>query len=403
MISPKTATILGISSLTVMSGAAVAPALPAIRDAYGGGEDAAALARLVLTVPAAVIALTAPLSGRVISRFGWRGPLFAALVLYAAAGSAGLWLPVAWGMAALILTRALLGVATAVVMTIATSLIGAEYEGDERSRVLAGQNIAMAGGGVVFLLLSGLLADASWRGPFGVYLGALAAILAARLFLSGCSDADEERAAETEDTSPFPWGEIAPVWAIAFVGMALFYVVPTQVPFYLEQLGVTSGARAGIAVAFATAGGVVSSPFANRLGKRFGRCRVAALVFAGLGAGFLVAWLAGSGAAALTGPYVVACAGMALIGLSLGLLMPTLSAWVLATGTPTHRVALVGGLTSALFAGQFASPLLGEPIARALETRGLLGVSSVFAGLFFALLLALQGRLGAAGACPSPL
>ena len=46
-------TLLAASSLTVMSGATIAPALPAIRDAYADGRQADLLTKLVLTPPGA--------------------------------------------------------------------------------------------------------------------------------------------------------------------------------------------------------------------------------------------------------------------------------------------------------------------------------------------------------------
>jgi len=378
--SPLTATLLAISSLTVMSGAAVAPALPSLRDAYGGGEDVETLSKLVLTLPALLIALTAPLSGRVVDRFGRRGPLAIALVLYAAAGSAGLWLPTGWGIEALLAARALLGVATGAVMTIATTLIGDTFEGDERNRVLAAQNVAMAGGGVVFLLASGALVGVGWRWPFAIYLASLLTLAASRAFIGEASPQEESAAEPARE--PFPWRAAARIWALATLLMVLFYTVPTQFPFYLESLGVTSGLLTGLAVACATAGGVFASPFAGPVRGRIGEIRTSALVFGAIAAGLGLAWSAHFADAA----YPLVSAGCLLIGLATGLMMPTLSGWLLGQGSPAHRVGLVSGLTSALFTGQFISPLVTEPLQRAFGIDGLMGVAGGAAALLAAAL-----------------
>jgi MFS family permease len=53
-------------------------------------------------------------------------------------------------------------------MTTATTLIADYYEGERRSAVMGQQAAFMGFGGVVFLVLGGVLADLSWRAPFGI-------------------------------------------------------------------------------------------------------------------------------------------------------------------------------------------------------------------------------------------
>ena len=81
-------TLLASAALTIMAGATIAPSLPAMREVFVGTPGAEVLVRLVLTITALAIALTAPLAGLFADRVGRRPLLVGSLVLYALAGSA---------------------------------------------------------------------------------------------------------------------------------------------------------------------------------------------------------------------------------------------------------------------------------------------------------------------------
>jgi MFS family permease len=83
-------TLLLVSTLTVMSGATIAPSLPAMREYFADVPNADYLVRLALTLPALLIALGAPAVGVIIDRLGRKPLLLIALILYGLAGSSGL-------------------------------------------------------------------------------------------------------------------------------------------------------------------------------------------------------------------------------------------------------------------------------------------------------------------------
>src|SRR5690606_32866450 len=74
---PQKATLLLASALTIMAGATIAPALPAIETVFAAEPDAALLTRLVLTAPALAIAICAPFAGGLADRIGRRPVLLA--------------------------------------------------------------------------------------------------------------------------------------------------------------------------------------------------------------------------------------------------------------------------------------------------------------------------------------
>jgi MFS family permease len=79
--------LLLASTLTVMAGAIIAPVLPLIRGELAIGPTAAGL---IVTTHGLVIALAAPVVGRLVDRHGPRRTLAGGLALYGLAGGAGL-------------------------------------------------------------------------------------------------------------------------------------------------------------------------------------------------------------------------------------------------------------------------------------------------------------------------
>ena len=113
-----------------------APALPSINDHFSEIEYSGLLVRLVLTLPALFIVLAGPLTGWFLDRKGRLRLLVPAMLLYAIAGSSGLYLDSIW---AILAGRALLGVAVAGIMTSATTLIADYYKGPERAQLMGWQ------------------------------------------------------------------------------------------------------------------------------------------------------------------------------------------------------------------------------------------------------------------------
>ena len=159
-------TLLLASSMTVMAGAIIAPALPAISKNFSDHTHADILSKLVLTLPGLFIAISSPLAGWIIDRFGRIKLLVSALLIYALAGTTGFYLEnIYWILAG----RAFLGLAVGGIMTAATTLIGDYFQGEERNSFLGTQAAFMAFGGTVYILLAGTLADINWHYPFLMY------------------------------------------------------------------------------------------------------------------------------------------------------------------------------------------------------------------------------------------
>src|SRR5262245_45665494 len=117
------------SCLPIMGTLLIAPILPEIQRSFSEVPRVEILAPIALTIPALFVAILAPFAGAIVDALGRKRPLVIAFALYAAFGTAPLWLD---SLHAIIVSRAGVGLAEAVVMTCCTTLIGDYYDGAKR-------------------------------------------------------------------------------------------------------------------------------------------------------------------------------------------------------------------------------------------------------------------------------
>ncbi|MCE6998458.1 MFS transporter [Saccharothrix sp. S26] len=346
-------TLLGVSTMTIMASATITPALPGMEQHFAGEPHAQLLVRLVLTLPGLLIMLSAPLLARLSDRTGRVPVLVACLALYTAGGGSGLVLD---SLTGLLVGRALLGVGIAGIMTTSTALLADHHPTAEHGRVLGLQGAAMGFGGVVALLLGGVLADWSWRGPFAVYLLALPLLVLVLKFVP------EAAAQPTEGvTEGTPWQRRSlGLYALMFLGVVTFYTVPTQAPFWLAEVGGAGPVVAGALIAAVNLVTTLVGLNYRRLRARWSFPVLATGMFAALAIGL---FLVGS-----AGTLWTAGLGMVVVGIGVGLQNPTINGWLVASVSPGTRTKALGLLTSALFLGQFSSPLIAQPV---IDTVGL--------------------------------
>ena len=391
---PRKLTLLAASGLTVMSGATIAPSLPAIAEQFAATANAELLTRLVLTIPALSIAICAPLAGLIIDRYGRKRLLIVATFAYVLTGTSGAVLETLPGI---LVGRALLGVAVACVMTAATTLVGDYLPGPVRARFFGLQSACMAFGGVIVLSVGGLLAELHWTGPFYVYLIALLLIPFMMVTLyepQRRSDADPPAAPSPPSSGETGsgWRLIALIYGVALATFIAFYMLPVQLPFYLKAMGTPEPSLAGLAIASgAFVAAIVSMSYA-RLRARLSHRGIVALGFALMGVGYAIVAMADS--------YAVVVAAMLVNGLGMGSVMPNLSVWLMARAPAALRGRAVGGLSASIFLGQFLSPLAVEPIAGPFglaAAYGAVGGLLVLAAAVFALHATLYPRAAGEG------
>lgn len=362
--------LLLTACLTIMSGATIAPSLPAITEAFSGTDNIELLSRLVLTLPALFVAISSPFIGKIADRVGRTRLLVACIVLYTVAGTTGLYLGSVYGLLA---GRAFLGVAVAGIMTLGTALAGDHFNGAERDRYMGFQQAFTGVGGLVFLTAGGFLADFDWRYPFAIYALALPlAPLVWRVLFEPKREASVSRADDPETDGS---ESIVPLCIVALLVSGCFYVIPSQLPYQLNELGIAAPSIAGLSIGLLTLMATMASLAYGPVRERIGPNSIFAIGLTAMAAGLALIGISPS----LVG---VLC-GTGITGLGQGLIMPNILARAM-SASPSHRRGRIAGLvTACLFIGQFISPLLSQPAI------SLFGYTSAFYGSAVLTLMAL--------------
>ncbi|NJN12263.1 MAG: MFS transporter [Richelia sp. SL_2_1] len=359
------ATLLVISTLTVMSGATIAPSLPAMQDYFNSVENADYLVRLALTLPALFIALGAPIVGIIIDKLGRKPLLIVSLILYGIAGSSGLILN---SLNLILIGRALLGVSVAGIMTTATTLIADYYIGAARAQFLGLQAAFMGLGGVFFLSFGGIIADQNWRYPFAIYSFSLLLVPCAFLFLSEPErnqNINSNREINTETPQSLPINLVIITYGIGILTQIVFYLIPVQLPFYLKQLFSAGASQSGMAIALATLFSAIASLLYRQIKNKLSFTAIYGIAFLNMGIGYCFISLGTA--------YPIVLLGLAIAGSGLGLLMPNMNFCLTSVTPDAMRGKILSGVTTSLFLGQFLSPLLTQPLS------GRLGLATTYA------------------------
>lgn len=365
--------------LTVMAGAVVAPALPAIQNHFQNIPSAEILVRLIISLPGLFIALGGAPAGYLTDRFGRRDILIGGMLVYGLSGISGMWFE---NIYTILAGRAILGLSVAVIMTVAVSLVGDYYTGEERTRFLGTQSAFMALGGVVFINLSGIFADYSWRYPFLLYAFSLFIIPGVFFYITEPVKHPEKERDHDPSSSPFR-KIVLYIYFLAFFTMAIFYVIPIQTPFYLSGFSGVNNTMVGFAISLATISGAIVAFSFKHIRHRLGHHSIFALTVLLLGAGYFILGISNS--------YLYSLTGFLIAGLGLGLIMPNLSMWIIAVSSESHRGRAVGGMTASVFLGQFASPIILSPLFGNFSVKNSLEILAVSL-IVFALLYEFGNR-----------
>lgn len=362
--------LLMAATLTVMANATISPALPGLQRLFADDPNAVLLTRLLVTAPSLSIALLAPFVGLFVDRIGRRVPLLGGIILFVIAGSAGLFLQ---DLLAILLSRIVLGIAVALIMTTQTALIGDYFSGEARNALTGLQISARNFGGLIFILLAGLVATVSPRLVFGVYGLALLVLPIAWLVI-----VEPQRAPSVGKVASSSGLEDPQKWHLPFLGLVVlqsitnmfFFIMPTQLPFFLDANGYASANMTGLTLSMLMlSGGSVALTY-SRIQRAIGYAGVYTIGYAAMAFGFLLL--------VTSAMPLFALAGAALIGAGYAAVSPTFVALTLSLAPPHYRGLAGGILTASVFAGQFISPLLSTPVIMTADYEGLFLAAAVF-------------------------
>ncbi|MHC8944238.1 MFS transporter [Advenella incenata] len=341
--------LLLVATLTIMASIIIAPSLPAIETRFADSEHIALLSRMVLTLPSLFVALSAPLAGMLADRFGRKGLLVIAIALYGISGASGL---IADSLTALLIGRAVLGVAIGAIITLSTALIGDYFSGAERERYLGLQQAFVQLGGVVFVMSGGLLAELHWRMPFVIYGTALVLIPAVIFCLTEPQRPRALQSTTRLTDAPVNWLVVGTVCLLAFLINVSFYTVPSQLQFHMQALNIYNASGFGMVLgAFNLAGGMAALCFGG-LKRRLDTTLIFLLGFSLMAAGF--------GLLSIASRFEGLVLANAILGAGLGIAMPNVMSTAIAHSAPALRGRIAGMAATSIFIGQFISPFVSQ-------------------------------------------
>lgn len=341
---------------------ALVPVLPLLLREFAGVPGAAVLVPMALTIPALCVALFSPVAGWLSDKLGRKRLLIAALVGYAGFGLLPLLLD---DLRMILAARVALGVTEAIIMTVATALVGDYFTGERRERWVSIQIATASVSAIVLIAAGGALGEAlGSRGPFWLYLLALPVAAAAVMILF-----EPEKVATAPSAAAAGKAQgIALLVAITFgIGM-LFYTLIVQLGPVIEATGVTSPATIGLAGAAANLGVMAGSMLFGRLKGWSGETLLS------IGLPLVALGYVGVG---LSTSFALTAACAVVISIGNGLMLPTMLAWVLRRLPPETRGRGTGVWTGSFFLAQFVAPIVAVALSGVLG-----GLSGVF--LFYA-------------------
>ncbi len=362
-----------------MSGATVAPSLPAMQQQFASAiadpDLRTTLVKLVITLPALFIVIGSPIAGVVVDKFGRKPLLLITAIIYGFAGSSGLFLA---SLPAILVGRALLGLAVSGVMVSATTLIADYYSGSARAAFMGLQSGFMGLGGVLFLTLGGALAQQDWHYPFGIYLFAWLIVPLIIMFIGepGRESKFNNSEIDSAPKPPTPIAVLMIVYGLTTISQIAFYLIPVQLPFYLETMVKAQPSQSGMAIAFCTLFSAIASVTYGKLKQRMEFVTFLPMIFGLMGIGYLLIGQSSS--------WLQVLAGLAIAGMGLGILMPNMSVWLSSAVSDVMRGRALGGLSTSMFLGQFLSPIVTQPITK---SWGLGGVYAAIGGVLVMLAL----------------
>jgi MFS family permease len=337
-------TLLLLSIATMMSNVAIITSLPHFKTIFSDVKDIELYSRLMITLPSLAIAVLSPFLGHYLQRYKRKNSIVLALTLFSLFGSAGLYLN---GIESLLVSRLFLGVSIAMLMILTTSLVGDYFQGEARHKYMGLQSAFSSLGGMLFLVGGGFLTDLGWRYPFGIYLIGIIFIPLVLLFLI-------EPKVEQQNEEETPNLKLTSIYLLGFFLMLIFYILPTQMPFLIMNHFHASGTLTGAIISTAFIANALGALSFAKFKKQY---EFETIYLIGLGIisiGFILIGLVRDvHLFFFTSP---------IMGFGGGLMMTNVMAWMLSRSHHSKRVKSSGYMSSALFLGQFFSPIVFHPL-----------------------------------------
>lgn len=334
--------ILSLSLLTVMAGAAVAPALGVIREYFAGSGQLAV--QMIISMPALMIVLTSLFFGKLAQKFGAKTLVITGLLLYTAGGcAAGMFDSIGLVLA----MRALVGIGVGMIMPLSTGLLSYYFPPERQERLMGWSSAMNQMGGVAATLISGLLANVSWRLSFLVYLMGLISIVLCLVFMP--NDRIAAMPAEKEKGSGGAFRKYYVYVVSIFLLMTAFFLYPANFAIVTAAEGIISAKFTSVIMA-----GMDLVAFFG--GLMFVRVKKLCGIYTKFTAPSLL--ILGYALLAFGGGRIAVLAGSACVGFANGCGIPCIIASASKAAGRAAATEVMPLISASLYLAQFLTPFL---------------------------------------------
>lgn len=349
---PTLLILMAAGCLSSITGGLVAPVFPEIVEQL---QIDPRWAGTLVSMHTLTTALSSPVLGILADRIGPLRILIPSLICYALFGSAGAFMQ---SFDSLLLSRALVGVASGGIAAASIGLLGGMYEGEERSRIMGYATSALATAGIIFPLLGGWVGATDWRLTFSFYALALPVAISALLFLRS-EQSKKSATVNLTQTQKLSQTLKQPRVLLLLLGLALssavFYVVIVYAPLHFKaSIGADTLLNGAILASRAIGAAIISALGASRLAKKFGVYQAIAVGFGLMGLTLIVIPY-------LTQAQLVLLTAL-LFGAGFGIVMPNLYDALSQLSPLEQRSGILAIGTGISSLGQFLSPVFLGPV-----------------------------------------
>ncbi len=334
--------ILSISLLSIMSSAAVSPALAYIGEYFNDSSEL--MIKMVVSLPAIFIIPVTLLTGKLIYYIRKKTLVYIGLTLYLIGGLGG---ALANSIVILLVLRALMGIGTGILIPLMRGVIADFFEGKERVEMMGYASAVNNLGGIIATVFAGILTIYGWRYPFMVYIVALFVLLLVVKYMP-----DHEIEVRGDEKTHINKN----VWIIGlshYMIILIFFAIPSGLSYYIAERGLGTGVTTGLLISLVTLGSFFTGLNFLRI-KEYLKDNTVIV-------GLLLMTLGMLGIAVFSNLVGISIALLS-VGVGLGILAPNI---YLHTSLESSKKDVTLALAIAAcfsFLGQFSSPIINKII-----------------------------------------
>ncbi|MBC3795652.1 MFS transporter [Acetobacterium tundrae] len=291
---------------------------------------------VLMSVPATLI--SGRLAGSVVT---YKTLLIIGMILFIGGGVAPYFMATS-SFTAILIVRAIFGIGLGITVPLGAALIIAFFDGEERAKMMGFSNVVANVGGILFQMLGGIAATASWEYAFLIHgLGIITLILI--LFLPEPAKVPAQAAGEAKPKLP---GSVFGFALAIFFIMALIYPMLVNMSTIIATTGMGGAAEAALVLTMFTVGGMLGGLIFAKVFAIFKKNSLA------LGLALLAVAMTSIG---LGNSIIFMYIGTTLAGIGFAFIIPTVFMDLGAAVHPSQMPTASGIVMAALNIGGFCS------------------------------------------------